>query len=154
MSQDGDGRLGPMVPDGGFEHCEEELPVAMTDSKGWTHELPRTEESSRHMELTDGDEGEEEKLVQENRLRMARGDQGEKVIPELGNGDMIAPVKCEEKEQESLFAIRYIIDECVGKAVCDGDDHFEKNGSGNVGQQLQSRVATCLEWEHGYSIVP
>ena len=132
MSQDGDGRLGPMVPDGDFEHCEEELPVAMTDSKGWSYELPKTEESPRHMELTDGDEGEEEKLVQENRLRMARGDQGEKVIPELGNGDMIAPVKCEEKEQESLFAIRYIIDECVGKAVCDGDDHLEKNGSKGI----------------------
>ena len=129
MSQDGDGRLGPMVPDGDFEHCEEELPVAMTDSKGWSYELPRFEESSRH---TDGDEGGEEKLVKENRLRMARGDQGEKVIPELGNGDMIAPVKFEEKEQESLFVIRYILDECVGKAVCDGSDHLEKNGSNGI----------------------
>ena len=128
MSRDGDSRLGPIVPDGDFEHCEEEPPVAMTDSKGWSYELPKTEESSRHMELTDGDEGEEEKLVQENRLRMARGDQEEKVSPELGKGEMIAPLKCEEKELESLFAIRHIIGECVGKAVCDGDDHLEKNG--------------------------
>ena len=132
MSRDGDSRLGPIVPDGDFEHCEEEPPVAMTDSKGWSYELPKTEESSRHMELTDGDEGEEEKLVQENRLRMARGDQEEKVFPEFGKGEMIAPVKCEEKEQESLFAIRYIIDECVGKAVCDGGDHLEKNGSKGI----------------------
>ena len=109
VSQDGDGRLGPMVPDGDFEQFEEEPPVAMTDSKGWSYELPKTEESSRHMELTDGDEGEEEKLVQENRLRLARGEQEEKVSPELGKGEMIDPVKCEEKEQESLFAIRYII---------------------------------------------
>ena len=132
VSGDGDGRLGPMVPDGDFEQCEEEPPVAMTDSKGWSYELPKTEESSRHMELTDGDEGEEEKLVQENRLRMARGDQEEKVSPELGKGEMIAPVKCEEKEQESLFVIRYILDECVGKAVCDGDDHPVKNGSKGI----------------------
>ena len=127
MSRDGDSRLGPIVPDGDFEHCEEEPPVAMTDSKGWSCELPKTEESLRHMEPTDGDEGGEEKLVQENRPRMARGDQGEKVTPELGKGEMIAP-QCEETEQESLFVIRYIIDECVGKAVCDGDDHLEKNG--------------------------
>ena len=132
VSQDGAGRLGPMVPDGDFEHCEEEPPVAMTDSKGWSYELPKTEESSRHMELTDGDEGGEEKLVQENRLRMARGHQEEKVSPELGKGEMIAPLKCEETEQESLFVIRYIIDECVGKAVCDGDDHLEKNGSKGI----------------------
>ena len=134
VSGDGDGRLGPIVPDGDFEHCEEEPPVtvAMADSKGWSYELPKTEESSRHMELTDGDEGEEEKLVQENRLRMARGDQEEKVSPELGKGEMIDPVKCEEKEQESLFAIRHIIDECVGKAVCDGGDHLEKNGSKGI----------------------
>ena len=132
VSQDGDGRLGPIVPDGDFEQCEEEPPVAMTDSKGWSYELPKTEESSRHMELTDGDEGGEEKLVQENRLRMARGHQEEKVSPELGKGEMIVPLKCEEKEQESLFAVRYIIDECVGKAVCDGGDHLEKNGSKGI----------------------
>ena len=70
VSGDGDGRLGPIVPDGDFEQCEEEPPVAMTDSKGWSYELPKTEESPRHMELTDGDEGEEEKLVQDNRLRI------------------------------------------------------------------------------------
>ena len=99
MSRDGDSRLGPIVPDGDFEHCEEEPPVAMTDSKGWSCELPKTEESLRHMEPTDGDEGGEEKLVQENRPRMARGDQGEKVTPELGKGEMIAPLKCEETEQ-------------------------------------------------------
>ena len=132
VSGDGDGRLGPMVPDGDFEQFEEEPPVAMTDSKGWSYELPKTEESSRHMELTDGDEGEEEKLVQENRLRLARGEQEEKVSPELGKGEMIDQVQCGEKKQESLFAIRYIIDECVGKAVCDGDDHFEKNGSKGI----------------------
>ena len=119
------------MPDGDFEHCEEEPPVAMTDSKGWSCELPKTEESLRHMEPTDGDEGGEEKLVQENRPRMARGDQGEKVTPELGKGEMIAP-QCKETEQESLFVIRYIIDECVGKAVCDGDDHLEKNGSRGI----------------------
>ena len=73
MSRDGDSRLGPIVPDSDFEHCEEEPPVAMTDSKGWSCELPKTEESLRHMELIDGDEGGEEKLVKENRLGMARG---------------------------------------------------------------------------------
>ena len=40
--RDGDSRIVAMD----FEHCKE-VPVAMTDSKGWSYEQPKSEESSK-----------------------------------------------------------------------------------------------------------
>ena len=101
VPRDGDSRIVAMD----FEHCQE-VPVAMTDSKGWSYEQPKSEESSEVMELSDRDLEGEEKLGKENRLRVMRGE-----------GDL---VRCEEKEQESLFVSRHIIEECVGMAVYGG----------------------------------
>ena len=114
--RDGDSRI--VAVD--FEHCKE-VPVAMTDSKGWSYEQPKSEESSEVMELSDRDLEGEEKLTKENRLRMMRGE-----------GDLNALVRCEEKEQESLFVSRHIIEECVGMAVYGGDGPLEKNGSKGI----------------------
>ena len=114
--RDGDSRIVAMD----LVHCEQ-VPVAMTDSKGWSYEQPKSEESSEVMELSDRDLEGEEKLTKENRLRMMRGE-----------GDLNALVRCEEKEQESLFVSRHIIEECVGMAVYGGDGPLEKNGSKGI----------------------
>ena len=116
VPQDGDSRIVAMD----FEHCKE-VPVAMTDSKGWSYEQLRSEESSEIMKLSDRDLEGEEKLGKENRLRMMRGE-----------GDLNALVRCEEKEQESLFVSRHIIEECVGMAVYGRDGLLEKNGSKGI----------------------
>ena len=117
VPRDGDSRIVAMD----FEHCKE-VPVAMTDSKGWSYEQPKSEESSEVMELSDRDLEGEEKLGKENQLRMMRGE-----------GDLNAlPVRCEEKEQESLFVSRHIIEECVGMAVYGGEGLLEKNGSKGI----------------------
>ena len=86
VPRDGDSRIVAMD----YEHHCKEVPVAMTDSKGWSYEQPKSEESSEVMELSDRDLEGEEKLTKENRLRMMRGE-----------GDSNALVRCEEKEQES-----------------------------------------------------
>ena len=117
VPRDGDSRIVAMD----FEHHCKEVPVAMTDSKGWSYEQPKSEESSEVMELSDRDLEGEEKLGKENRLRMMRGE-----------GDLNALVRCEEKEQESLFVSRHIIEECVGMAVYGRDGLLEKNGSKGI----------------------
>ena len=117
VPRDGDSRIVAMD----FEHCKE-VPVAMTDSKGWSYEQPKSEVSSEVMKLSDRDLEGEEKLGKENQLRMMRGE-----------GDLNAlPVRCEEKEQESLFVSRHIIEECVGMAVYRGGGPVEKNGSKGI----------------------
>ena len=103
-----------------FDHCKE-VPVVMTDSKGWSYEQPKSEESLEVMKLSDRDLEGEEKLTKENRLRTMRGE-----------GDLNALVRCEEKEQESLFVSRHIIEECVGMAVYRGGGPLEKNGSKGI----------------------
>ena len=116
VPRDGDSRI--VAKD--LEHCKE-VPVAMTDSKGWSYEQPKSEERLEVMDLSERDLEGEEKLTKENRLRMMRGE-----------GDLNALVRCEEKEQESLFVSRLIIEECVGMAVYGGDGPLEKNGSKGI----------------------
>ena len=114
--RDGNSRIVAMD----FDHCKE-VPVVMTDSKGWSYEQPISEESLEVMKLSDRDLEGEEKLTKENRLRTMRGE-----------GDLNALVRCEEKEQESLFVSRLIIEECVEMAVYGGDGLLEKNGSKGI----------------------
>ena len=73
------------------------------------------------MKLSDRDVEGEEKLTEENRLKTMRGE-----------GDLNALMRCEEKEQESLFVSRLIIEECVEMAVYGGDGLLEKNGSKGI----------------------
>ena len=117
VPRDGDSRIVAMDLE---YHCKE-VPVAMTDSKGWSYEQPKSEVSSEVMKLSDRDLEGEEKLTEENRLRTMRGD-----------GDLNALMRCKEKEQESLFVSRLIIEECVGMAVYGGDGPLEKNGSKSI----------------------
>ena len=117
VPRDGDSRIVAMD----FEHCKE-VTVAMIDSKGWSYEQPKSEVSSEVMKLSDRDLEGEEKLGKENQLRMMRGE-----------GDLNAlPVRCGEKEQESHFVSRHIIEECVEMAVSRGGGLVEKNCSKGI----------------------
>ena len=115
--RDGDCRIVAMD----LEHHCKEVPVVMTDSKGWSFEQPKSEVSSEVMKLSDRDLEEEEKLGKEHQLRTTRGE-----------GDLNALMRNMEKEQESLFVSRLIIEECVGMAVYGGDGPLEKNGSKGI----------------------
>ena len=116
--RDGDSRIVAMDLE---YHCKE-VPVAMTDSKGWSYEQPKSEVSSEVMKLSDRDLEGEEKLGKENQLRMVRGESDLNALP----------VRCGEKEQESHFVSRHIIEECVGMAVYRGGGPVEKNGSKGI----------------------